>query len=174
MKRSKRWSILPAISIDGYLDWVIYQGSITAEIFLTFVRDQVLPHCTPFHNGGPRSVIVVDNARIHHSQELKDLCDEAGVLLEFLPPYSPDCNPIETSFALVKAWIRRHAELAVEYQESENFEGFLQLAMEAFNEERGNGGCLKLFKLAHVNVDDDVDERDIRDELEALEQIYNR
>ena len=40
------------------------------------------------------------------------MCDEAGVLLEYLPPYSPDLNPIETSFAVLKAWIRRNADLS--------------------------------------------------------------
>jgi transposase len=50
----------------------------------------------------PRSVLVMDNARIHCSEELQEMCNEAGVLLVYLPPYSPDYNPIEQSFNQIK------------------------------------------------------------------------
>jgi len=43
---------------------------------------------------GPYSVLVLDNASIHKKQQLYDLCSEKGVQLEFLPPYSPDFNPV--------------------------------------------------------------------------------
>jgi hypothetical protein len=97
--RSKRWSILPAYTLDGYLSYELFQGSFTAERFNNFVRNQVLPHMAPFEPGGRRlSVLVLDNARIHRTHELEDMCAEAGVRLEFLPPYCPDFNPIEASF----------------------------------------------------------------------------
>src|SRR5438045_7179603 len=63
IKRSERWSVLPALSVDGYLSYFIYQGSITAEIFELFVEQQVLPHCTPYP--GPQSIIILDNEAIH-------------------------------------------------------------------------------------------------------------
>lgn len=97
IKRSERWSILPAYGVDGYIVWEIVQGSFNAELFNNFIRHKVLPFCNPFPHA--RSVIVLDNASIYRNQELKDMCEEAGVLLEFLPPYSPDYNPIEKSFA---------------------------------------------------------------------------
>ncbi len=56
LRRSKRWSILPAFTVDGYIAWEIHQGSITAAIFNDFVRNQVLPQCTPAIYGGPRWV----------------------------------------------------------------------------------------------------------------------
>ena len=43
------------------------------------------------------------------------MCDNAGVLLKYLPPYSPDFNPIEEAFAELKAWIKRNNELAEGY-----------------------------------------------------------
>ncbi|KAG2340026.1 hypothetical protein BDR05DRAFT_1002795 [Suillus weaverae] len=46
-----------------------------------------------------RSVLVLDNCRIHHNEELYDLVHDAGCLLLYLPPYSPDLNPIEESFS---------------------------------------------------------------------------
>ena len=66
LKRSERWSILPAYGLDGYLGWLIRQGSITAESFNEFIRETVLPRCNPWP--GPQSVIVLDNASIHRSQ----------------------------------------------------------------------------------------------------------
>jgi transposase len=82
--------------------WEVHHGSITKAIFLNFMRTRVLPQCTP-GGSGPRSVVVMNNARIHQSIELDQLCMEFGVLLIKLPPYSPDFNPIETSFAVLKA-----------------------------------------------------------------------
>ena len=50
LKRSKRWSILPAFTVDGYIAWEVHQGSITAEIFNDFVR---VAEATD-HRGGSR------------------------------------------------------------------------------------------------------------------------
>ena len=124
IKRSERWSVLPALSVDGYLSYFIYQGSITAEIFELFVEQQVLPHCTPYP--GPQSIIILHNAAIHKSAHLSSLCEEQGVLLIFLPPYSPDYNPIEATFKDLKAWVKVNHKLAEAY---ESFEAFLHFAV---------------------------------------------
>ena len=55
---------------------------------------------------GPRLVLVLDNVNSHLSEDLATMCEEAGVRLEYLPPYSPDYNPIEESFSALKAWMR--------------------------------------------------------------------
>ena len=148
LKRSLRWSILPAFTVDGYLDWMIFQGSITAALFNNFVRHQVLPHCTPFADGGPRSVLILDNAKIHYNEELRNMCDEAGVLLEYLPPYSPDLNPIETSFAILKAWIRRNMDLSETFAEGGRFGEFLDLAIRA---QEGTGDPGNLFRKSGIH-----------------------
>lgn len=62
---------------------------------------------TPFADGGLRSILVLDNAKIHHSAELTEMCLDAGILLVYLPPYSCDYNPIETSFAVLKQYIKK-------------------------------------------------------------------
>ncbi|KAF7564288.1 uncharacterized protein PtrM4_153110 [Pyrenophora tritici-repentis] len=71
---------------------------------------QVLPFCNP--HPGPASVIVLDNASIHRSERVRVLCQSAGVLLEYLPPYSPDFNPIEKSFKQLKGWMKRNSAQA--------------------------------------------------------------
>lgn len=49
-----------------------------------------------------RSVLVMDNCRIHHNETLQDVLNENGIMLLYLPPYSPDLNPIEESFSTCK------------------------------------------------------------------------
>lgn len=68
-----------------------------------------LPRCSPFP--GPQSVIILDNARIHHGDKILELTRPLGVRLEFLPPYSPDLNPIEEAFSKIKQFIRRNNDL---------------------------------------------------------------
>jgi transposase len=126
IKRSQRWSILPALTVDGYLDGtLIYQGSITADIFESWIENTVLPQCGS--NGGDRSILIMDNASIHKSNTLKQLCIAANVDLVFLPPYSPDFNPIEATFGDLKAWVKRNYLLAAEF---EGFGNFLTFAVE--------------------------------------------
>jgi transposase len=51
---------------------------------------------------------VIDNASFHHSDRIEKMCSDVGVKVMYLPPYSPDLNPIEEFFAELKAFIRRH------------------------------------------------------------------
>ena len=53
------------------------------------------------------SVLVCENARIHRGRRVQSLCDNAGVLLVYLPPYCPELNPIELCFAAMKQHLRR-------------------------------------------------------------------
>jgi transposase len=124
IKRSERWSILPALTVEGYIGYSIFQGAFNAELFIEFVEEKVLPHCNPYP--GPRSVLILDNASIHKNDRLRELCEDHGVLLKFLPPYSPDYNPIEATFHDLKAWIRRNYLLALDF---EKFDDFLHFAI---------------------------------------------
>ena len=103
--RRERTSVLPAYIIDGYVICRTFQGTCTGEIFKEFIIKQVLPICTPYP--GPRSVIIIDNASIHYSQinRLKETARRYSVWIRFLPPYSPDFNPIKESFSDLKAFI---------------------------------------------------------------------
>ena len=51
---------------------------------------------------GPKSIILLDNATIHHDVRIKPLYNTKGVILKYLPPYSPDLNPIKMSFNELK------------------------------------------------------------------------
>ncbi|RFU31029.1 hypothetical protein B7463_g5310, partial [Scytalidium lignicola] len=106
LKRSEKWSILPAYTVKGYISAITLQGSITAEVFENWIATDVLPLCNPWPY--EKSVLIMDNCRIHRKQQLQAMCDEKGVLLRFLPPYCPFLNPIEESFSDLKKWLHRH------------------------------------------------------------------
>lgn len=74
----------------------------TAEA-LTFedLKDILLPHLNC------DSVLVMDNMKSHHAKAVKDLLDSSGVRYIYLPPYSPDLNPIEKLWSKVKALLRK-------------------------------------------------------------------
>lgn len=120
--RDKRYHILPAYSQDGVLFSQIFQGSTDASLFENFI-EKLLHHCGQYP--GPNSVLVMDNASFHHSERIKQLCSQARVHLVYLPPYSPDLNPIEEFFSELKAFIRRHWQ-SYEEHPAQGFDFFLE------------------------------------------------
>ena len=55
--------------------------------------------------------MILDNASIHHVEGIVDLIESTGALVEFLPPYSPDLNPIEEAFSKLKSTLKANEEL---------------------------------------------------------------
>jgi transposase len=103
--RDQRYQILPAYAQDGIILSRVYNGSTDGSFYEDFI-EELLHYCKPFPD--EKSVIVMDNASFHHTEKIKQMCSEAGVKLVYLPPYSPDLNPIEEFFAELKAFIQRH------------------------------------------------------------------
>jgi hypothetical protein len=66
LKKSKKWSILPLYTEDGFIAWDIIHGSYTTTTFNEFVSNYVIPLTNPFP--GSRSVLCMDNAKIHHNE----------------------------------------------------------------------------------------------------------
>jgi hypothetical protein len=62
----------------------------------------------PFPN--KNSVLVMDNAKIHHDKEMINVIERIGCKVLFLPPYSPDYNPIEIAFSTLKKWIKQNRD----------------------------------------------------------------
>lgn len=60
----------------------------------------------------PNSVIVMDNCPIHKHPDIRELIESRGMRCEFLPPYSPDLNPIELAFSAMKHHLRRNGDYA--------------------------------------------------------------
>lgn len=103
--RGKRWQILPAYTQEGILLRRVYQGSTDTALFEDFI-EQLLHCCGRYPE--PRSVIIMDNASWHNLEKIREMCKRAGVILKFLCPYSPDFNPIEEYFGVLKRFIKKH------------------------------------------------------------------
>lgn len=104
--RGKRMSCIAAMSTRGMEDVDIYEGSINGDIFTRFIAQSLVPILQPFDGKNSRSVVVMDNASIHHVEQVATLIQNTGAILCYLPPYSPDYNPLEESFAKVKAFLK--------------------------------------------------------------------
>ena len=101
--RGAKYSILPALSLNGVLHLEVVKNVVTGAIFRRFIEGLL-----PLMNRWPlpNSVLVVNNASIHKVAGIRELVEERGMLLMFLPSYSPDLNPIELAFSSIKAWLR--------------------------------------------------------------------
>lgn len=118
--REERFQILSAYTQSGVIHTRILQGSIGGGLFADFIRE-----LSPMRGRWPEpnSVLVMDNATFHRSSSTKELCDEAGVMLFFLSPYSPDLNSTKELFSQLKAFLRRHWKNQA--HNFDNFGGFL-------------------------------------------------
>jgi transposase len=106
--KGRRYSSLAGICSVGVAALSVFSGGVNAHDFIDFLQHQLLPVMQPYP--AERSVLVVDNATIHHVAAVQAMCNARGVVLLFLPPYSPELNPIEEVFATVKQWLRRHSD----------------------------------------------------------------
>jgi transposase len=128
INRGQTYSILLALTIDGFLPCTgIKEGYYSRKDLLDWIEHSLLPAIRAKF-GSRLAVIVLDNVFIHIGQEVINLIESAGYLVQFLPPYSPDFNPIELVFSMLKAWIRRHYySLRPRYP---NYLAFLKMAVE--------------------------------------------
>ena len=95
------WALTSDISgIDAP---ILLDGPINGESFLAYVRQVLVPALRP------GDVAIMDNLGSHKSAAVRDAIATAGAELRFLPPYSPDFNPIENAFAKLKALLRKAA-----------------------------------------------------------------
>src|ERR1700744_6372984 len=96
-------SLLPVRSMVYFFSRVFW-GTTDSAVFEDFI-EQLIHHCRPYPE--PNSVLVMDNASFHHTDKIEQMCAKAGVRLLYLPPYSPDLNPIEEFFAELNAFIKK-------------------------------------------------------------------
>ena len=100
--RGERVSAIACMSMNGLLDVQVLHGTTDGETCYDFVQTHLLPHLLPFNGENCHSVVIMDNCSIHHIPEVTQSINAVGSLVEFLPPYSPDFNPIEELFSKVK------------------------------------------------------------------------
>ena len=96
----KTTTLIAALGIAGVTCSTVVDGAVNGEVFEAFVEQVLAPALQP------GDVVVLDNLSSHKRQRTRELIEAAGATLEFLPPYSPDFNPIELVFAKVKQLLR--------------------------------------------------------------------
>jgi len=94
-------SIVASIRLDGEIQAMTIKGPFDASSFEVYVK-QIL--CPSLRKG---DVVIMDNLRCHKSEKVRNAISDAGAELWFLPPYSPDFNPIEHMWSKIKSNLRR-------------------------------------------------------------------
>ncbi len=103
LSRGKHVSAITMMSTNGILDVDIVHGSVNGAVFSDFVLKFLVPHLLPYDGQNPQSIVILDNCSIHYCQDALQTIQEVGALVHFLPPYSPDYNPIEEAFSKMKS-----------------------------------------------------------------------
>jgi len=106
-----RWettTFLGALRATGFVAPVCVEGAINGRVFLAWVRQHLIRELRA------GDVVVLDNLNVHKVAGVREAIEAAGATVRYLPPYSPDLNPIELAFAKFKKLLRDAAERTTE------------------------------------------------------------
>ena len=94
-------TVLSSIRLDGTIVYTTYQGGTTAKRFYDYIKDNLIPSLKK------DDVVIMDNMSSHHTKMVTKLLDDENISYKFLPPYSPDLNPIEKMWSKMKAYLKK-------------------------------------------------------------------
>jgi transposase len=103
----KTTTFVARLRVTGMTAPLVFDGPINARVFEAYVEQFLAPALRP------GDIVIMDNLSSHKGKKVRDLIEAAGASLRYLPPYSPDFNPIEKAFAKLKALLRKAAERTV-------------------------------------------------------------
>jgi len=101
--RGQNVSVIGALSTEGMVNELMVQGGVDELTFRVFVKDYLIPELLP------GQVVIMDNLRVHKDLEIEQLIVRAGASLIYLPPYSPELDPIENAWSKFKEKLRSAA-----------------------------------------------------------------
>lgn len=104
----KTTTFVAALTLRGMIAPFVLSGPINREAFEVYLEKVLAPRLRP------GDIVIMDNLSSHKGKRARQLIEAAGAQLLFLPPYSPDFNPIEKAFAKLKALLRKAAERSVD------------------------------------------------------------
>lgn len=104
----KTTTFVAGLRLSGIAAPFVLKGPINRDAFQTYVERVLVPELVP------GDIVVMDNLGSHKGPAVRAAIEAAGARLLFLPPYSPDFNPIEMAFSKLKALLRKAAERTVE------------------------------------------------------------
>ena len=94
-------TILSSIRLNGKTAYTTYSGGTTGDRFVEYLENVLIP---TLHEG---DIVIMDNMRSHHVNKVSEVLQKAKIQLLYLPPYSPDLNPIEKMWSKMKAIMRK-------------------------------------------------------------------
>ena len=97
-----------ALTLRGMIAPFVLNGPINRIAFEAYVEQVLVPELRP------GDIVIMDNLSSHKGIRSRELIEAAGASLKFLPPYSPNFNPIENAFSKLKAMLRKAAERTVD------------------------------------------------------------
>jgi transposase len=104
----KTTTLVAGLRVSGMVAPMVLDGPINGDWFEAYVAQVLIPELRP------GDVVIMDNLSSHKRVAIRERIEAAGASLRFLPPYSPDFNPIEKAFAKLKALLRKAAERTVD------------------------------------------------------------
>ncbi len=99
--RGKNTTLLASLSVEGMGASMLLEGATNGAVFEIYLEHILLPSLAP------GQIVVMDNLSAHKGARVRQLIEERGCQLLFLPAYSPDFSPIEETFSKIKAHLRR-------------------------------------------------------------------
>lgn len=113
----KTTTFVAGLGTTGMIAPLVVDGPITGDLFVGYIQQ----HVVPLLKSG--DVVVMDNLACHKRVEVRIAIENAGATLKYLPPYSPDLNPIENAFSKLKSRLRAAGKRKID--ELENYLGEL-------------------------------------------------
>jgi transposase len=104
----KTTTFVSALRHDQMTAPMVVDGAMSTPIFVAYIQQVLLKELRP------GDIVVMDNLSSHKSARIRELIESAGAKLAYLPPYSPDLNPIENAFSKLKWLLKSAAERTVE------------------------------------------------------------
>jgi len=106
--RFKRISVLSTIRVNGTSNPSVYSGTLNGFLFIQYIEVCVIPNLNPL------DILVMDCLSAHKMKIISEMVESVGANVVYLPPYSPDLNPIETVFSQIKSDLRKYKPRSVE------------------------------------------------------------
>ena len=103
----KTTTLVAGLRMSGMIAPMVLDGPINGDWFEAYVFQVLAPELRP------GDIVIMDNLSSHKRASVRELIEAAGATLRFLPPYSPDFNPIEKAFSRLKAMLRKIGERTV-------------------------------------------------------------
>jgi transposase len=104
----KTTTFVAGLRRTGMVAPMVLDGPINRDAFMAYIEQALVPE---LRYG---DVVIMDNLSSHKGRDIRGMIEAAGAMLVYLPPYSPDFNPIENAFAKLKAYLRKAAARTIE------------------------------------------------------------